>query len=293
MEKRGLFITGFVICLLTLGFVADTYARDIYYWDDMMEKAAIQTELNQMEMSFQTKFLEFYAGEMVKDSLDLELGFNFGILKNGEINGYLSNAQGNQNVIVNYRQKLRDRNGFIITGQLQMYETEEIPSDFYVPGLKILTDKRVNENLTLHNHWQVFFLLDSKIVGMRLENGFIYQADEKNSLQVKLKTFFTDDITKSELDLRAAYKHIVNEQTNYILFGYFNPANLHIENIVEFQMTPTLKLIGDMGIRTNGKNWISVQIEKAFSEGFRIRGEYQKEADGGAQSLRAGLDFEI
>ena len=259
--KKSIVSAIIFIFLFSVGIAASDFysyenlsemARDGYYWDNFMDTAGIEFELNQSEIEFYTKLIEENGGESLSNGLDTELGFFYGIMKDTEVHGYLYSAENYTNIIGELKRKFFEKDGWELSLVGRFFYIQD---SFTTPSIKFLSDKILNDDLILHNNLQLF-LYEDGLLGKRFESGISYLIDPKNYIKARFKSFFINDITESFIDLRVAYKHIINDQTKYIFFSFYEKDNLHLENIIEYNPIPMIKLAADMVINTgvNDKN---------------------------------------
>ncbi|AZR72909.1 hypothetical protein BBF96_05595 [Anoxybacter fermentans] len=287
--KKNIFA---IFIILVLALTSETAARNIYYWEDFMDTAEIKYDLKHGKLEFYTKILEYDSGKKVDNGSDTEFYFNYGILRNSELY-YYSSSQENYKIF-QLKQRVINRETFALSGMVGFYFIQD---DLIVPSIKLLSDKILNKKLTLHNNFQLYFYQEGIII-KRLESGFTYNMNSKHSFKGHLGTFFIDDLNNIRFNLKVAYKNVINEQTNYILYGYYEKDkdmdNLHLENIVEFKPVNTVKLTSNIIINTDDSynNWIIIRGEKKLFRRFTISCEYKKEAEkDGNNYFMTGLSF--
>ena len=301
MKPRNVLIRGCVVLLVLIGlmvpkvFAAEgvtVNSTEEYYWDDFMEPAFIQYDLSESKLQFFTKIMEHDAGLVVEQGINTELDFYFGIMKDTQLHSYFNSQGSYTNLVTEVKHRFAEIYGWTISGLGRLFYLKD---QFTTPSVRVFASKELNESLTLHNSFQLLFW-SSGLVGKRMDNGLIYQIDERNFVQARLKTSFDYAISDVNFDFRFAYKNIVNQQTNLIIYGYYEQDNFHLENIVEFKPVSPLKLSINTIINTGGDevNWVVVKGKYNLSEQWTVKTEYYKELlEDGYRCWKMGFIFQI
>lgn len=300
MKKSILLITFILFGLTTVAAFAEEADMDVlirqekdsYYWEHFMETTEILYEKNESEIRYFTKLMEWNGEQAVKNGLDTEFVFHFGAGHGTEVHGYFYSMQDYMNAIGEFKKRIIAEKKFQVSGLARIYHVKD---EYTTNSVKILTDWEWNPNLILHNNFQLL-VYNSGVTGKRFENGITYHLNPKHSLRARFKTFFVDSPQESQIDFRMAYRMKINDQTTYILYGYLDKTNTHLENVVEFLPVPSLKLTVNTVLNTGKEeiNWIQVKVEKMFGEKYRILTDYKKEAvEEGYSYLRMGISFSL
>lgn len=299
MRKNILVLTFTLLYLLTIGVQAQEadmdallrQEKDSYYWEQFMETTDIQYEIFESEIRYFSKLAEWNGEQAVKNGMDSEIVFHFGVGQGAEVHGYFYSVDAYQNAIGELKKRIIAEKKFQLSGLARVYH---VKNEYTTNSVKLLSDWEWNPNLILHNNVQLL-VYNSGVTGKRLENGITYHVNPRHSFRARFKTFFVNDLKLSQLDFRLAYRMEINDQTTYVLYGYFDKNNTHLENIVEFLPVPSLKLTVNTVVNTGEEvNWIQVKAEKAFGEKYRILGDYKKEAmEEGYSYFRMGVSFNL
>lgn len=301
MKPRRVLTVGYVVLVMLVllmapeVFAVDNIANNSaeeYYWDDFMETAFIQYDLSESELKFFTKIMERNAGVVVEDGINTELDFYFGLMKDTQFHSYFHSQGSFTNLVTEVKHRFAEVHGWTISGLGRLFYLKD---QFTTPSVRVLASKALNESLTLHNSFQLFFW-SSGLVGKRIDNGLTYKINERNFVKMRLKTSFDYAFSEANFDFRLAYKNIVNQQTNLIMYGYYEQDNFHLENIVEFKPIAPLKLTINTIINTGEDevNWVVVKGRYHLNEQWTVSTEYQKELLGdGYRCWKTGFIFQI
>ncbi len=263
-----------------------------YYWNDFMDTADIGHDYREVELEFFTKIMEQNAGQTVNNGMNTELDFYFGIFKNAELHSYLYSEDNYTNIVGEYEHRIIDGSSFDVSFKGRLFYLED---QFTTPSIKVLTNKSFGDNLVFYNNLQIY-IWNSGLIGKRIENGVSYTINPQNIVQARLKTFFDTDITEGTFDFRMAYKNIINEQTNLILYGYYETDNVHLESIVQFWPIDPLAIEVNAIINTREaeSNLVVIRGEYSFNDNWMIESEFRKElVQDGYRYVKSGFTFNL
>lgn len=300
VKKNIWVIVIFLFFHLTFG----ASAADNDYWEGFFQRADFQMPNGHGKLELDLKPGEWDQGASVHNGLDTEF--------KGQVT--LFNHLGLWGNVISYRDYLK------MVGELQfrfiqtptwsvaaMGRMYSIYKDFSTPSVRLLADTRLNEKMTLHNGIQLYFYdFDTNVIGKHFDTGLHYEMDQHHAFKARFKLFFTEWKDKI-VDVRFAYRYTVNPQTRYYLYMYFDPDNVHMENVVEFTPIQPLKLTANLVVNTGEwkndyesdevnfvRHWASLKAEYSLTRSLVLSGEYKKEAAlDGYSYLKIGLDWNL
>lgn len=300
MKKSTQLIAILFIFLLTFG----VSAADKDYWEDFIQTAEPTYEPWDGTISFEVIPMEWDQLEGVDNGLDTELHVDLGLFKNMSFYGYMYSHRDYLNVVGELKHRFLTLNKWQFAWLLRGYY---LKGEFITPSVKLLSDTRLNQAMTLHNHVQLYFY-ENGVIGKHLDSGLDYDLNAKHHFKTRLKIFFVDSPLKSMYDFRITYNYVINEQTNYYLYTYFDQENVHLENVVEFKpiepLTLTCNLVVNTGEWQNNyeakkivndlRHWASIRAEYDLSEAWQLAAEYKKEAArDGYSYVKVGVNLSI
>lgn len=300
VKKNIWVIAIFLFFCLTFG----ASAADNDYWEGFFQTADFPYANGHGRLELDLKPGEWDQGAPVQNGLDTEFRGQMTLLNHVGIWGN----------VLSYRDYLK------MVGELQvrfiqtpawsaamMGRIYTIHKDFSTPSFRLMADTRLSDQLTLHNGMQFYFYdFSTDVIGKHFDTGFVYELNRQHAFKGRFKFFFTDWKEKM-LDVRLAYRYTINPQTQYYVYMYFDPDNVHMENIITFKPIQPLKLTANLVVNTGEwkndyeedrfssvRHWVSLKAEYNLTKALVVSGEYKKEAAlDGYNYLKVGLDWNL
>lgn len=242
--------------------------------------------------------LAYYDGDKLEDVLVHTLDFEYGLYQDGEVSGYLyTNPDSDKTIYnVNLKHKFLEENDWTVSGLVRYAYRKD---DYKTPSIRLLTNKKLNSNLILHNNLRLYFY-ESDNIGKSIENGLTYKIDNKNTLKFEVFNHTYDELSDFAYhDIKAGVQSLIDEKTTYTGYVYTRindndtDDNILFANSIEYQVEPGLTLTGNIDINTDESNEIYGKIEKELAYNITISGEYFNILDEDIQRFHAKVKKEL
>lgn len=300
MKKNIWVIAIFLFFHLTFG----ASAADNDYWEGFFQTADFPYANGHGKLEVDLKPGEWDQGARVDNGLDTELRGQVTFLRNLGLKAHVLSYRDYLKLVGELQLRLIRTPVWSVAAMGRMYT---IYNDFSTPSIRFMADTRVNEQLTLHNGVQLYFYdFGTDVIGKHFDVGFDYEWDRNHAFKGRCKLFFTEWKEKM-LDVRLAYRYTVNPQTRYYVYMYFDPDNVHMENVIEFTPIQPLQLTANLVVNSGEwkndyesnevnliRHWASLKAEYSLTRSLILSGEYKKEATlGGYSFFKIGLDWKL
>ncbi len=297
MKKYLVLITLIMVLALSTAISAyDYYITGAEDYEDMLYTADIENAVGYGEGQYDIiKVLAYQDSNKLENVLKHNFEFEYGLYENGEIYGsYYSYPDADiTRYDLNVKHKFLEKNEWVVSGVFSYYYDKGY-NNYKTPSAEVLTNKRLNSRLVLHNNLRLYFYKNDDI-GKSITNGLTYLLNENNTLKVKLYSHTKDKISDFKYhNLELAIQSIIDEKTTYTGYVYtrFNDSDnddaVKFSNTIEHQLRPDIKLTADLYINTGDKdNEIYGMVEKELDNDITLSGEYFTELGGDVQRLSA------
>ncbi|ACL70488.1 hypothetical protein [Halothermothrix orenii] len=186
----------------------------------------------------------------------------------------------------------RDSLRLSIEGGLSQYSYKTSNSTSNSMSLKLLSDKVINDQLTLYNHLLLEY--NDGYLDKNIYNSFKYKINDRQHIKLMLSSFFKSRY-EDYFRFKGAYKHVLNKNTNYILYisKYTDNKNTFIRNIIEHTPEPSLSLDFSTVLNTGNSPdfYFIIEGEKSISESLEIEGTTLLDFEDEYYTLSFGVDY--